>query len=71
MDFEIVGEISAVETIAKGLGCAIASVCENCTVVRVGASSKVLHGCGCRVVGYAWLKFTGMKRTALVNENLS
>lgn len=36
---------------------------------RDGGKLRALLRCGYLVVGYAWLRFTGMKRTELVREN--
>jgi len=68
-DFEIVGKITAVKTIA--LGHSIRELPE--LRARFGQGRwrkrKALPMCAFLMVRYGWLKFTGMKRTELVGEN--
>ena len=69
MDFELIGEITEVKTIATGTG------------VRDRARLRKVYGrarwrkvkgvlrCDYLMVGYGWPRFIGMKRTGLVREN--
>jgi hypothetical protein len=69
MDFELVGEITQIETIASGSG-----VRDRARLRRyygVGRWRKLKGIARVRLVDgpYAWLKFTGMKRTASARES--
>ena len=67
MDFDIIGNTTVID--CQGYRSVTALACANSTVALVGEGLKVLPASGFQVVGYAWLKFTGMKRMALADVN--
>ena len=69
MDFELIGEITEVKTIATGTG-----VRDRARLRRLYGRARwtklmALHRSDYLRVGYGWPRFIGMKRTELVKEN--
>lgn len=69
MDFELIGEITEVTTIASGTGVRDRARLRKFMGELDGGKLKALLRCGWQMVGYAWPRFTGMRRTALAREN--
>jgi hypothetical protein len=71
MDFEIVSEITEIETIAVGTGVRDRARLRKLYGKGRWRKLKVLPECDFLVVGYVWLKCIGMKLTALGKESSS
>ena len=69
MDFELVGEITELKTIATGTGVRDRARLRRLYGRADGGKLRALLRCGYLMVGYAWPRFIGMKRTGLVREN--
>ena len=69
MDFELIGEIAKVKTIATGTAVRDEHVFVGCMGELDGGKLRALLRCGYLMVGYAWRRFIGMKRTGLVKKN--
>ena len=63
MDFEIVGEITAIETFASGSGVRERARCAGSTGKADGVSARESHASVWLMALCAWPKFTGTKPT--------
>ena len=63
LDFEIVGELTEIVTIAKGTGVRDRARLKKPTAPAAGASAKEPPPCGFPIAEYAWPKFTGTRPT--------
>jgi hypothetical protein len=69
MDFEIVSEITDVETIAVGVGVRDRARLRRQHGLVRWRKLKVLRQCGSLMVEYGWREFIGMKLTASAKKN--